>query len=444
MTMKTTPLEHWIMQKTDMKERDRKALEAYQLRKIKETLAYAKENSIFYSKQLKNVLEESVCSLESFQHIPFTLPQDIMRNPLDFLCVSQRKVARIVTLNTSGTSGEEKRLFFTEEDLELTIDFFRYGMSCLVDETDKVLVLMPGNTYGSIGDLLKKALELSNIECIVHGVLKDPEEAAKSIEEKDITCIVGIPIQVHYLNRVKSDVFRNKIKKVLLSTDYVPEVLINELTQKFGCRVFNHYGMTEMGYGGGVECEALSGYHMREGDMYFEIINPDTGKAVEKGQYGEVVFTTLTRQAMPLIRYRTGDIASFSSTACACGTFLNTMKKVLGRLENRVALGEGRFLYLRDLDENILVFEEVLDYRANLEDKDRLILELIVKEDADFERIKIKVMQNVWKLLLNQRIERPNVTVVSAARCKPAGLTNSMIKRKIIDYRGGIKIGRHI
>jgi phenylacetate-coenzyme A ligase PaaK-like adenylate-forming protein len=278
----------------------------------------------------------------------------------------------------------------------------------------------------------------------VHGVLKDPEEAAKSIEEKDITCIVGIPIQVHYLNRVKSDVFRNKIKKVLLSTDYVPEVLINELTQKFGCRVFNHYGMTEMGYGGGVECEALSGYHMREGDMYFEIINPDTGKAVEKGQYGEVVFTTLTRQAMPLIRYRTGDIASFSSTACACGTFLNTMKKVLGRLENRVALGEGRFLYLRDLDENILVFEEVLDYRANLEDKDRLILELIVKEDADFERIKIKVMQNVWKLLLNQRIERPNVTVVSAARCKPAGLTNSMIKRKIIDYRGGIKIGRHI
>ena len=442
--MRLTPLEQWIMNKTGIKERDKNALVDYQLAKIRETMSYAKKNSVFYGKLLKNVREESVYSQESFQHIPLTYPQDIMRSPLDFLCVPQRKVARIVTLNTSGTSGEEKRLFFTEEDLDLTVDFFRYGMSCLVDETDKVLVLMPGNTYGSIGDLLKKALELSNIECIVHGVLKDPEEAAKSIEEKDITCIVGIPIQVHYLNRVKSDVFRNKIKKVLLSTDYVPEVLINELTQKFGCRVFNHYGMTEMGYGGGVECEALSGYHMREGDMYFEIINPDTGKAVEKGQYGEVVFTTLTRQAMPLIRYRTGDIASFSSTACACGTFLNTMKKVLGRLENRVALGEGRFLYLRDLDENILVFEEVLDYRANLEDKDRLILELIVKEDADFERIKIKVMQNVWKLLLNQRIERPNVTVVSAARCKPAGLTNSMIKRKIIDYRGGIKIGRHI
>jgi phenylacetate-CoA ligase len=307
-----------------------------------------------------------------------------------------------------------------------------------------VLVLMPGNTYGSIGDLLKKALALSGIECIAYGVLNDLEDAAKCIQERDITCIVGIPLQVLYLSRVKSDILRNKIKKVLLSTDYVPEVLINELTQKFGCRVFSHYGMTEMGYGGGVECEALSGYHMRDGDMYFEIINPDTGKAVEKGQYGEVVFTTLTRQAMPLIRYRTGDIASFSPTECACGTFLNTMKKVLGRIENRVRIGEERFLYLRELDETILPFEEVLDYRACLKDKDRLILEVVVKDNIDSESIKDKIMQNVRNLLPNQPMQRLNVTVVSAARCKPVRLTNSMVKRKIIDYRGGINIEGHI
>ncbi|NLK33851.1 MAG: phenylacetate--CoA ligase family protein [Gracilibacteraceae bacterium] len=442
--MRLTPLEQWIMNKTGIKERDKNALVDYQLAKIRETMSYAKKNSVFYGKLLKNVREESVYSQESFQHIPLTYPQDIMRSPLDFLCVPQRKVARIVTLNTSGTSGEEKRLFFTEEDLDLTVDFFRYGMSCLVDETDKVLVLMPGNTYGSIGDLLKKALALSGIECIAYGVLNDPEDAAKCIQERDITCIVGIPLQVLYLSRVKSDIFRNKIKKVLLSTDYVPEVLINELTQKFGCRVFSHYGMTEMGYGGGVECEALSGYHMRDGDMYFEIINPDTGKAVEKGQYGEVVFTTLTRQAMPLIRYRTGDIASFSPTECACGTFLNTMKKVLGRIENRVRIGEERFLYLRELDETILPFEEVLDYRACLKDKDRLILEVVVKDNIDSESIKDKIMQNVRNLLPNQPMQRLNVTVVSAARCKPVRLTNSMVKRKIIDYRGGINIEGHI
>ena len=433
--MKRTPLEQWIMQKTGIKERDKKALEAYQLGKIKETIAYVKENSVFYGKQLKNVREESFNSPEGFQNIPFTYPRDIKRNPFDFLCVPQRKVARIVTLKTSGTSGEDKRLFFTEEDIELTIDFFRHGMSCLVDKSDKVLVLMPGSTYGSIGDLLKKALALSNIECIVHGVLTDPEKAARLIEEKGITCIVGIPLQVLYLSRVKSNVFKNSIKKVLLSTDYVPDVLTNELERRFGCRVFNHYGMTEMGYGGGVECEALNGYHMREGDMYFEIIDPDTGKAVECGQYGEVVFTTLTRQAMPLIRYRTGDIASFSSNPCACGTFLNTMKKVLGRIENRVRIGEERFLYLRELDEIILSFEEVLDYRAYLEDKDRLVLEVTVKEGIDFAEIKEGVMRSIRNLLSNQSKCGLSADIVKAAGNEPAGITDSMVKRKIIDYR---------
>lgn len=433
--MNLTPLENWIMQKAGLKERAKKALEAYQLKKIRETIAYVKGNSTFYSKQLKNVREESIYSLEGFRDIPFTFPQDISRNSLGFLCVPQKQVARIVTLNTSGTSGEEKRLFFTEEDLGLTIDFFKHGMGCLVDKTDKVLVLLPGSAYGSIGDLLKKALELSGIECIVHGVLTDPEGAVKCIEERGITCIVGIPSQVLYLSRVKSDVFVRNIKKVLLSTDYVPDVLIDELSQKYDCKVFGHYGMTEMGYGGGVECEALCGYHMREGDMYFEIIDPATGKTVEKDQYGEVVFTTLTRQAMPLIRYRTGDIASFSSTVCACGTFLNTMKKVLGRIDNRVRLGESRFLYLRELDETILSFEEILDYKAYMEDKDRLVLKMTTKDDAVFERVKGRVMRNIRNLLSNQSVRRYSVEVVSETGHKPAEIINSMVKRKIVDCR---------
>lgn len=433
--MDRTPLENWIMQKTGIRERDIKVLEAYQLGKLKETISYAKRNSIFYGKRLKDIQEDSILSLDGFKGVPFTLPQDLCLNPLDFLCVPQRKVARIVTLNTSGTSGETKRLYFTEEDLNLTVDFFRHGMSCLTDKTDKVLVLLPSSAYGSIGDLLKKALALSDIECIVHGILTDPEEAANCIEERGITCIVGIPMQVLYLSRVKSGVFGRNIRKVLLSTDYVPEAMINELTRKFSCRVFNHYGMTEMGYGGGVECEALNGYHMRDGDIYFEIIDPITGEPVEKERYGEIVFTTLTRKAMPLIRYRTGDIASFSGTACACGTFLNTMRKVLGRLENRVCLEENRFLYLRELDEIILPFEEILDYKVHLEDKGKIVLKLTTTDDAAFMRIKDRVLKEIRGLLSHKATVELNMTVVSDAEHIPAGVKNSMIKRKIIDCR---------
>lgn len=141
--MQLTPLEHWIMSKSDMKERGREALEEYQLHKVRETVHYAKKNSRFYSGQLKNIHEDELHSLEALQGIPFTFPYQIRQNPLGFLCVPQRDIKRIVTLKSSGTSGEEKRIYFTEEDLGLTIDFFIHGMSCLTDETDRVMVLLP-------------------------------------------------------------------------------------------------------------------------------------------------------------------------------------------------------------------------------------------------------------------------------------------------------------
>lgn len=277
---------------------------------------------------------------------------------------------------------------------------------------------------------------MSKIECFVHGVLTDPEETAKSIVEENITCIVGIPMQVLYLSRIKSEVFKSRIKKVLLSTDYVPEVLIHELMHQHGCKVFTHYGMTEMGYGGGVECQALSGYHMREADLYFEIIHPDTGKAVQEGQYGEVVFTTLTRQAMPLIRYRTGDMASFSSTTCACGTFLKTMKRVLGRMDNKVCIGENQFIYLEELDETVLFFKEVMDYKAYMSEEDNLNIEIVVQSNEIFKRIKYEIEHSIQDSLYVKLGYKINLQVMRKLENKPDKITNSMIKRKIYDLRG--------
>ena len=114
-----------------------------------------------------------------------------------------------------------------------------------------------------------------------------------------------------------------------------------------------------MGYGGGVECECLNGYHLRENHLYFEIIDPITGESASDGEYGEVVFTTLNRQAMPLIRYRTGDMARFLSKPCACGTFLRTMEKVRGRIENKVQL-HGNEMCLRDFDEILLQYAPIV------------------------------------------------------------------------------------
>lgn len=208
--MNITPFENWIVDRTGLRERSREALERYQLEKIRETILYARENCEFYSRLLKKIDAYQIYSISDFQHMPFTFPHDISKNPNSFLCVPQSRVKRIVTLKSSGTSGEEKRIFFTEEDLNCTIDFFKAGMGCLVDETDRVLILLPGSAYGSIGDLLKKALSMLKIECIVYGVLSDPIDAARCIEDKGITCIVGIPIQVLHLSRTQREVFKKK------------------------------------------------------------------------------------------------------------------------------------------------------------------------------------------------------------------------------------------
>ncbi|NMM61235.1 phenylacetate--CoA ligase family protein [Clostridium sp. P21] len=443
--MKLTPLEAWIVNKTGIREKNREALENYQLNKIKEVIKYVREHSEFYGEYLKNINENNIKSFKDFERIPFTTTEHIKKDSRKFLCVSQNEISRIVTLKSSGTSGEEKRIYFTENDLNLTVEFFKYGMSCLVSKGDRVLVLLPGNSYGSIGDLLKKALKEVNIECYVQGMLSNLKDTTDIIKDKHINCIVGVPIQILHFSRMESEVFKNNIKKILLSTDYVPEALIREITNKFQCKVFTHYGMTEMGYGGGVECEVLNGYHMRENDLHFEVINPCTGKLVEDGAYGEIVFTTLTREGMPLVRYKTGDIGCFNLNYCNCGTFLKTMSRVLGRMENRIKIGQNKYIYMKDLDEIILSFEEVINYKASVEKENLICIDIVVKQEEDFHKIEKYVEHDIKRIpLVNEELSKGNLNIVLRYLDKNIEVKNSMVKRKIYDYRGKGEYARYI
>jgi phenylacetate-coenzyme A ligase PaaK-like adenylate-forming protein len=432
--MKKTPMEEWIIKRTGISPANPKELKTYQLKKIVETLNYAKKNSAFYQKQLAGINLEQIKSWDDFDQFPFTTAEDIKNDPFAFLCVPQSRIDRIVTLNTSGTSGKKKRIFFTDEDLQKTVDFFDYGMRSLVDSTDRVMVLLPGQAYGTIGNLLKKALERTKTTCVVYGLLTDLDAAERIIIENKINCIVGIPIQVLYLSRMKQNGFK-RIEKVLLSTDYVPQAMVAELNRKFGCQVFNHYGMTEMGYGGGVECQALNGYHLREGDLYFEIIDPVSGKPVADGVYGEIVFTSFGREAMPLIRYRTGDIGAFSPATCQCGTFLRTMKKVKGRINNRIHFEDGIYFDLKALEEILLAFEDLVDYQVTVKDKHLVRIDVaFYNEEQSSEKenwLKMRVQE-----YFDEHYELPvQVEVDKNQLQKPDQLVNSMIKRKIVDSR---------
>jgi phenylacetate-coenzyme A ligase PaaK-like adenylate-forming protein len=199
------------------------------------------------------------------------------------------------------------------------------------------------------------------------------------MEKERIDTLVGIPTQVLGLARLSGG--QAAPGNVLLSVDHVPDAVSKELRRIWGCEVYTHYGMTEMGFGGGVECEARKGYHLREADLYVEIVDPGTGSPVLEGEPGEVVFTTLTRRGMPLIRYRTGDVSRFVPDPCPCGTVLKTLAQVKNRLLSIRAIAQYGFLSIADLDEAIFPVERVLDFSACLireQGLDRLRIEVQV------------------------------------------------------------------
>lgn len=120
--------------------------------------------------------------------------------------------------------------------------------------------------------------------------------------------MVGIPVQVLAMaEHPEADRLKGVIKSVLLTTDYMPRAIVKRISRAWDCQVFEHYGMTETGLGGGVDCRAHGGYHLRGADLYYEVVDPQSGAPLPPGQEGELVVTTLTRHAMPLIRYRTSD-----------------------------------------------------------------------------------------------------------------------------------------
>lgn len=414
----------------------RRILDKYQLRKLKENLCYVKENSIFYKEFLKNISVKDINTFKDFENVPFTTPKHLKDGPLKFLCVSQSEISRIVSLNTSGTSGTPKRIYFTKQDQELTVDFFHKGMRCIVQKGDKVLILLPGETPGSVGDLLCRGLERDNVCAFKFGPIKDPRDVAKLIEKEKINCIIGIPIQVLALSREQEDIFNKYITRVLLSTDYVPQTLINQLSSD-KCMVFTHYGMTEMGLGGGVECHALNGYHMREGDLYFEVINPNTQKRVNDGQYGEIVFTTLTRTGMPLIRYRCGDIGRFISTPCLCGSMLKTMERISGRIENSVELFENKYLYMKDLDEVLLKRKEISNYEVSLEkcEVSSVVINLKITRE-DFQLMKNNIYNDLCQIPnIGEGVKKGVIRLVLQIASEGIYTGNGTFKRIIKDLR---------
>jgi hypothetical protein len=245
--------------------------------------------------------------------------------------------------------------------------------------------MLSTDTPGSVADLLRRGLEQNGVNSVIQGVIQGPE-SAETVRETSLQaaglCYVGLPAELFWLCRHAPDL---RPETVLLSADYVSDSITKVLAEEWGCRVFTHYGMTETCYGLAVQCSAgnfaasctQGGHHLRPEDYIVEIID-DSGAELPPGQEGEIVITSLKSEAMPLLRYRTGDIGSLITEPCPCGSLLPRLGKIRGRreyLRNR--------LNIHMLDDLLFALPDIKGYRAAL---DKGILRLTFEGGAANEK----------------------------------------------------------
>lgn len=442
--MNITPLDPWTANRMSLDDvtigLSISNMEPYQLRKLQETISYVKSRSLFYRKTLSGFSSDSLNKLSDFSELPFTTRNDLELHGPKFLCVSQSLVERIFTINVPEPVRKNVRLYFSYEDIEQAMDFFHHGMTTFTEPGQKVMILMPGDRPDSVGDLLARSVKRIPAEFFVYGLVHDPSDAIREIIRLKIDTLVGIPTNILSLVRHQQSpkIGRNAIKSVLLTSDHIPSNVVTELQSAWGCDVFRHYGSTEMGFEGGVECENHSGYHLTESDLYFEIVDPESGEIKKTGEIGEVVFTALNRQAMPLIRYRTGDLSRFIPGDCPCGSKLKRLDKIRGRVGDTFRLAGNHWLGIHDLDNSIFSVPGVLDYQAFLTSGNgsaqlNVILGLTTGgQQETVETVKLKLNENA---VLKAAITDGALSIGSVKAGKVAKPQSTAVKRAVLDRR---------
>ena len=363
--MRRTNLEKWICETEALPELTREGLEALQLRRLNETLARVKQRGGFYKDY-----PEKLNSLADLGKLPFTTAEDISSNPGKFLLTSQSEVSRVISGATSGTTGPAKRVFYTESDTEHTVGFFASGISEMLSAGEKCFIAFPFTGPFGLGDLIAKAVERLGGVPIKAGFGQTWGEMLDLMEETQPETYIGFPVTLLSLARMYGK--DCPIQRALISGDACPAGVMVELEKLLGSRLYPHYGSRECGLGGAVTCQAFEGMHLRENHIIPEIID-EKGKVLSDGQYGELVITTVGAEAMPLIRYRTGDYTRILPP-CKCGGVTRRIDTVSRR--------EGE-LSIEVLDSALFEIPGLVDYRASFDGILRLDCLCLDNQGAD-------------------------------------------------------------
>ena len=378
--MKRTNLDGWIRRQEGAQSLGREQIEEIQLRKLNILLKREKERGGFYGS-----LPDRLDTLEDLRRLPFTTEKDLIREGHRMVLTSQSGIERVRSQETSGTAGKAKRVYYSAKDNERTVSFFAAGLSELVFPGEKVMVCMPFSGNRGLGELIAEAVGRLKGIPLAAGTGRSYGELLDILDVERPQVFVGMPVPLLSLLRLRPE---NSLVRALVSADICPDTVKKEIEARLGTRLYPHYGSREIGLGGAVTCPAFEGMHLRENDLIAEIVDEE-GRVLPRGEWGELVLTSIEADAMPLIRYRTGDITRILPEPCPCGSAVIRLDRVRRR---------SRCPVMEKLDDRMFQYEEVVDYRMRMEG-DTLYAEGYLRKDrADFpEELEGYPIRYRWK-----------------------------------------------
>jgi len=349
---------------------DREELEQIQLERLQATLHHAYRHVSFYQSLFdeKGIAPGDILSIEDLSVIPFTTKEDLLKGfPYDFFAVPLAKVARIHT--SSGTTGKPIVVGYTKRDLQYWGHL--NARVLLAGELSERDVLQISFNYGLFtgGFGFHAGAELIGATVIPASAMGITRQITVMANFK-ATALVSLPshaLNIGYrLQEMGVNPNELALRVGFFGAEPWSEATRRQIEEHLSIRALDNYGLAEVG-GPGVafECQYRCGLHINEDHFYPEIINPATGEVLGPGEEGELVLTTLTKEAFPVLRFRTGDITSLDYAPCECGRTLVRMARVKGRVDDMLII-RGVNLFPSQVEDILLSYQVGPNYIIRL------------------------------------------------------------------------------
>jgi phenylacetate-CoA ligase len=396
---------------------ERSALEELQVDRLKDTLENAK-NAPFYGTRLAGFNPADIQTVADITKLPFTTKDDLRSQyPYGLLTRPMDEFVRLHA--SSGTTGTPTAIFYTQKDLDSWADLMARCMYACGCRKSDVLQNMSGYGLFTGGLGIHYGSERLGMLTIPAGA-GNTKRQIKLIRDFNVSILHIIPsFALYFAQKVQEEGFDPKDmpwRIALIGAEPHTEEVRQKIETMLNIKAYNSYGLSEMnGPGVAFECIHQNGMHVWEDAYIVEIIDPETGDHVPEGEIGELVLTNLTREGMPIIRYRTRDLTRFIPGQCACGRTHRRIDRITGRADDMMIL-KGVNIYPMQIEQCLMTIPEVgQNYLIELIREgvsDQMTVKVEIKEEYFVEDMRVlqglqkKIAKNLCnEILLTPRVE---------------------------------------